>query len=480
MAKQRVTKSVIKTPAQAPTVQVVSDPLVGYVPAVTDGGIIAGWRSLPAYIDDAERDFGTDLYDRMVNDPVVASVIGGLRRLTMSDGYQIVSGLPKLPKDADAETVALFDECAEVAEFCREAVDGLERTDRDFYLTLDDMMEAVSHGHRMAEVTWRLDDSGKHKGLYTLDSVAVKPRANYRFVVDERLRVLGFMSVLPGGAGVLRSGYLTPAASDNILPRDRAFLLTVGARHGDPRGRSLLRAAYNPWKRRQIMDPEEVKFVAQFAGGMITVVAGTMTEYNVKLPDGTESKLSSTEYLAQIASALGNGGVAAFPEGTEVTVHYPGAGSGDSFKVAFDRAAREIHMAVVTTARAFLEAEKNSKADADKAENVLDAVVSFYRRIPSRAVSRQVLYPLVAANWGTEKARRCCPLCAMSSVMPANFVEESGAVAALLDKTPVEMHPQLFERLGLEYVPGETPGQGQRRRASEKDGGDGEDQEHGT
>lgn len=476
MAKPRVTKSTIKTPAQAPPVQVLSDPLIGYVPGVTDNPLIAGWRALPQSIDDAERDFGLDIYDRMVNDPIVASVIGGLRRLVMSDGHKVVSALPKLPKDADAETRALYDECAEVTEFCNEAVDGLERTDRDFYLTLDDMLEALSHGHRMAEVTWRLEDAGKFGGKYTLDGVRTKPRKNFSFVVDEGNRVLGAMTVLAGGMGVLRSGLLGQLAPrDNVLPRDRMFLVTIGARNGDPRGRSLLRSAYNPWKRRQIMDPEEVKFVAQFAGGMITVIAGTQTEYNVNLPDGTSKKLQASEYLAQVASSLGNGGVAAFPPDTTVTVHYPGAGSGESFKIAFARAAREIHMAVATTARAFLEAEKNSKADADKAENVLDAIVGYYRRIVSRGVSRQVFYPLIAANWGTDKARRCTPLCAMSSVMPQNFVEESGAVAQLLDKVPRAMHPQLLEKLGLEYIEDEDP-EDEGKRADEKDDDEDEQQ----
>ena len=36
-------------------------------------------RALPRYVDDAERDFGTDLYDRMLRDPMVAAAIDTLK-----------------------------------------------------------------------------------------------------------------------------------------------------------------------------------------------------------------------------------------------------------------------------------------------------------------------------------------------------------------------------------------------------------------
>lgn len=478
MAKQLTSKT--RVPSKAVDVKVVARPDLQYIPGVSESALIAGWRGLPQSIDDAEAQFGKDIYDRMLNDPVVAAVIGGLRRLVLSEGFEVRSAFPKLPRNPTAEETKLFDECAEIRDMVQDAVDNLEEDDRDFLLTLDDMLEALTHGNRLAEVTWRMQDAGKYVGKYTLEGVRTKPRQNFLYVVNEAMRLLGAMSVQAGGGSALRTGlFMQPAPTDNIVPKDRLFVLSVGARNGDPRGRSLLRPAYNPWKRRQIMDPEAVKFIAQFAGGMITATVADNSQVDVTLPDGTVTKLKSTEYVAQLLSSLGNSGVAAFPTDTTITVHYPQGSSANAFKVEFDRAAIEIHSAVIVTARAFMESSRNSQADAGQAQDTADAVVRFYRLLAGGGVRRQVFRNLVAANYGSERARYQTPVCAMQAAAFPDFKDEAPAVAQLLEKIPVAMHPQVVEdRLGLKWVDGPTPAELAQQSAQDaKDDNPGKDQD---
>jgi len=444
-------------PAKATPVNLISDVTVGYIPGVTESPLVAGYRGLPQSIDDAERDFGLDIYDRMCNDPVVAAVINGLKRLCLADGFAIQSACPDLADGADSAQKKIFDECAEICGFITETVDNLDETDRDLLVTLDEMLDSFSHGNRLSEVTWQYCEYGNWKGKLILEGIRPKPRQNFLYVVDESARLLGAMAKLSGGYGALRTGLIgTPATRDNILPKDRLFLMTVNPKNGDPRGRSLLRPAYNPWKRRQIVDPEEVKYLVQFGGGMITAECGSdSSEYEVTLPDGTTRKLKNTEFVTQILSQMGgNGGVGAFPEGTKITVHTGGASGSNAFKFAFDRAAREIVMAVMTTARAIMEAEKSSEKDTNAALDIVKAIVGYWRTVLASAVRRQVFRPLIAANFGDDRARTQAPFINFTAGSVPDFASNASAVSSLISVAPESMHSQIYEKAGIVYKPG--------------------------
>ena len=48
---------------------------------------------LPPFIDDAERDFGLDIYTRMLNDPAVGSALDAIKIAILGDGISIINPL---------------------------------------------------------------------------------------------------------------------------------------------------------------------------------------------------------------------------------------------------------------------------------------------------------------------------------------------------------------------------------------------------
>lgn len=64
-------------------------------------------RSLPHHIDDATRDFGDDLYDRMMTDPQVSSGIRLLKEETMASGIRLEPAVQKEQMDRDLDDMPI-------------------------------------------------------------------------------------------------------------------------------------------------------------------------------------------------------------------------------------------------------------------------------------------------------------------------------------------------------------------------------------
>jgi len=410
---------------------VVTDIAGSYIGSSAQYGFIQVDRALPQTIDDAERDFGDDIYDRMANDAVLGGAEAYLKVLVLSVDLNVSPAIEEpRPHEARARH-AEFAKAKQAADFCRAFLDRLAQTDRPIRKVLWEMLDAVRKGHRLAEIDAEVASDGILKGKLVPKSIRPKPRHNYAFVLDEYNSFRGVIAVVPGVSIALRNGIVYGLEEiPNAIAPSKLMVLTFGGKDGDPRGQSWFRRAYDPWYRKQIVKPESVKTAVQFGGGMITAIAPEdINQVNVQDPI-TGKTVHIQAAIQSILQQLSNGGTATFPGGTKLEVHRPDS-DGSYFEDFFDRCDREMVTTFLLSGRAMLEARHGSKADSGASQDVIDDLVQFVRHEICELIQLRLFRPFVEINFGTDFAERYTPKATMLKMSRPDFAANATAVAAL-------------------------------------------------
>lgn len=401
------------------------------------------FQSLPPYVDDVERDFGADIYDRMMNDAAVGSSIQALKTEALSAGVRFLCPIdrPSVAKP-DPEKQKVYDRAEEIRGAVEHMMDRLQQPIEDI---LEEMLDCLAYGHKLAEQTYEPRD-----GLMALTKLRVKPRAAYGLVVDQWMNVQGCM------AGRVSQ---TVVNETDIVPRSKFWLLSGGTKDGDPRGRSMLRAAYNPWYLKMQCWPMYLKHLAQFgtpsiwaelpeSAGNAEVLAadGTVTLD----AQGNPAQITAAEALLSKLINFANGTAIAVENGTKLN-KLEINGDGGAYIRAIDLFDRQITRAVLIAIRTVMESEHGSKADSGTAENVVGKVAQWIRRRVEIGIFRDVLKPLVRMNWGDEAAEEMCPVLALSDIGQEDQIEFANAVANLARASYLHdsQKPGIDAKLGL-------------------------------
>jgi hypothetical protein len=220
-------------------------------------------EALPFYIDDATKDFGDDLYERMLNDAQVYSCVEILKLNVLGEGYTLQpavekptanpSQTPGGAKNYGRQARLDYDLAKEVADFCQDNLDGLYHTGgKPFEAFLYEMMEALALGNKVAEKVYRDEDdaaapyprlNARTRGrAVMLDRLKVKPRRCVRFVVNAFRDVVALTAVVPGRYdSLIPYGFYgaDPSKSPANLPRDKFVIFTYNPKDNDPRGHAL-------------------------------------------------------------------------------------------------------------------------------------------------------------------------------------------------------------------------------------------------
>jgi hypothetical protein len=394
-------------------------------------------RALPWAIDDLTRDFGDDIYDKMLLDPQVNACLGTLKTAILSDGVAIT------PAIIDAE-VPGYKRATTIADFIRA---DIARLTPSIDITLWSLLDAMAYGAKVAEQTYRLEGDRLH-----LASIKVKPRNVTAFVVDSYMNILGLLAAMPDVAATpITYGTLLPDPQSlpNFLPRDKFVIYSSWPKDSDPRGTSILRPAYRPWWDKQQMKPEYLKYLTQFASAS---VIATAPEANV--PFTTDASADAPPNIVQqIAAALEgfrNGTFVVLPNGaTAKPIEV--AGEGVPFMHAFDRFDREISTAILHQTLATQESRHETRAAAEVHQDILALLVRMGKRTVAQVLKHDVFYPLVKYNWGEENARRFTPDANLSVVEAEDLSPRMNAIAQLADKGLIfpSQLPELFADLDL-------------------------------
>src|SRR5262245_14849722 len=406
-------------------------------------------HALPHPFDDLTEDWGVDIYAEMLLDPQVESCITILKASILEDGLQLA---PAIQDQEDRQ----YQQAVEIRD---QAVRMLERLTTPLDDVLWSMLDALSFGNKVAEIVSELQDvDGKQ--FAQIVAIKPKPREVILFVVDAYLNLLGFLGAKPGQATpAIGGGMLLFPESTVILPRDKFAVLTIRPVDGDPRGTSLLRAAYEPWWRKRQLDPEHLKYLSQFAVPSLWATPpdddpATAETDDLGNPDPAadpdEEPLTPADELLALLLAFRNATALVVAPGTEIhTIEMQG--DGEPFLKATGRCDQQITKAILTQSLATEAGEHQARAASETHQDVLDTLVRQLKRAVVRMMSEDVLRPWVERNYGAPSADLLTPILTLGTTERADQPQMMTAVAGLMRANyfhPSQM-PAVDELLGL-------------------------------
>lgn len=417
-------------------------------------------RSLPFYIDELSAAFGDDIWDRMALDPTVASSSLVLILGALGQGLQLTPAA----KAGDAQ----FELAAELAAFVQANLNGMSSQPHRWLVQL---AEGIKCGNKIAEKTYRESEPGEldqfpeltKRTLGTallLGAMKVKPRHSYAFVVDIYQNLVGLVGLQPGkGIAVLAQTLITPSmVKENLLPREKFCVFTHLPMDEDPRGRSCIRPAYNPWFAKQQCYGEYLKYLAQFGtpgvvgetppGSVAQPLRNQDGSYVIG-PDGRPVTVDPEARLVKILENYRGGACIGVPAGTNVK-SFEARGDGSVFLKAFQYFDNEVSKAILGQTLATGEGVHDSRAAASVHQDILGLFVSHLKREIEAMVQDDVIRELIRINYG-EDLLPLAPRASLGDVTPQDLAALMASVAQLQSSGYLEdsQKPELDARMGL-------------------------------
>jgi hypothetical protein len=475
-----------------------ADPKTEYVASqgLTQSSAFA--ESLPAHIDSIQGEFGADIYERMYRgDGHVAGEVNALfgsalsgdvilecavenpgdpkkKALSLPGPIDPMTGKPTKPARPEPEPDASekakqtdYDNAEEARRFCQHALANL---DGDLSATLRDMARAIYLGHRVAEIVYRAGDytdeeTGETRPALLLDRLKVKKRYSFAFVVDNRRNVLGLVATIAGRVTtILQPTLIDLTGAENLLPREKFAVMTWRPEDSDPRGTSLLRAAYNAWWLKHATMKEQFRFLCNVAGGPTW---GTTAEGASNAEDGTTPE----QAMATTSATIKNGSSVAYPFGSTLQPVYDMRGAtGDAFTSAEDFYNSEITKAIVSAALATNDSQHQTKSATGTQKDIVDLIGEEIEKGIAGMIRGDILRPLLKLNYG-EAWEKYTPKVSLSQAEEADMGPVADALAKLkaggiLQKAQLPWAWSLVgapvietEEMDAEPVPPMAPGQ---------------------
>lgn len=373
-----------------------------------------GLASLPESIDDLTRAIGYRAYDAMLQTPEVASsvrtlILGTMAGdLTLTPTFDVEPGQKGLDRDQRR--------ARDGVDFCQRLMDRVE----GFRAVIQQLLACVHRGNKLGEMVGREETDGPDKGRLVLDRIKVKRSQAWQFIIDDTYEVQGIL-------------YRDRNGTLGRLPREKCMWFTFMPEDGDPRGVSILRAAFAAWNLLTKLYPQYYKYLRTFA---VPSLVGELAEGDVadRLVDG--KLLSAQQYFKWILERFQNGAVVIIPNGARVIPIFA-QGEGQAFLNAMEFLGRQIIFAILMQTRATKEAQNGSKADSETSTDILDLLVAYVREMAGEAIRNQCFKRFMALNFGDEFAHRYTPYVYFGSGAPADFVARANALATLVSSGAV-------------------------------------------
>lgn len=443
------------------------------------GGVLSavgnGARTLSSEVDDVMREVSPKVYEQMLTDPEIAKCINILKISTLGDGVTLVPAIP------EAETG--HDEAVIIADFCETAIKGLENPLRD---TLEQMMDAMIYGHKIAEITYKNTAINGYIGDFLVpDKIKVKARDVAKFVVDNKMNIIGlvgridqgnykdnlFPTPTPDGTpeslipknqkgSVLRLvGSQTGTGGEPlkitvgndgralingrpVLPREKFLVLTMRGRDEDPRGTSILRPAFNSWHLKTQIWPEYLRYLLMCAipllvgytpddnagGGQKELLRGTDGN-PVRDSEGRFVEANPVEALRDALLQARNATTLALKGGSKVQ-EIGAQGAGTPFFKAIEIFDRQMEAGVLLQTLASSEGIHQNRAAAQTHMTILDQLVWWLKGVVADMLVSDLLRPLIRYNFGDD-ALELVPQVSLGDTERRDFATDSAAVAVL-------------------------------------------------
>jgi hypothetical protein len=428
------------TPTQAlGTVQPMKvDPTREYV----SGGSLFNFakaRALSNVFDELTQKVDGDIYDKMMNDPEVASSIWLLKNSTLADGVQI------LPSIAD-EKADGYAKAKEIADFCETNLKNLQRP---LLKTLEMMLDALVWGNKVAEQVYERG-TGKMKGKLVLKALKVKERRSLAFVVDPFKTVLGFVYAAPNSASIVNS--MSYPDGSTILPREKFAVLSFREKDEDPRGNSWLRPSYNGYNLKQLNWPQYLTFLLRCAvPGLIGVAAENAPDEILRDANGAAVLDSANQPITITAVQALLNALIQFANNIAVTVPH-GAdvkplevkSNGEAFDKAIEIFNKEITKGILYQTLATSDATHQTKSSTEEQMGIVELIAWYLKGSVAQMIQSDILKPLVRYNYGDEAADEFLPTASLGDASRKDWEKAGDVVDKLLSNEELSPSQKQF------------------------------------
>lgn len=410
-------------------------------------------RALPASIDDITRDFGADIYERMMNDPQVSSVVDILRMSALDEGIKLA--IPDDVPDEEADK----EEAQRILDFCQHCLDNLRHPLME---VLYELTEGVYLGHKVAEQIYEVKTVTPEAGpQLPLVDLKCKPRASTAFVVDDKNNEVGLLN-LKGNRSIYGVQVIAPTDNageiQDLIPRAKFAVFTYMPRNNDPRGTSILRAVYTQWWMKQQLQPEYLAYLSVYAQPSVKGIMAEGTPEFVEERDTTTGQptgnmIRPSDRMAESLAAIRNGGYMVLPYGADAEFLQV-QGEGEVFTQAFNWFDKQIAKGVTKQTLATEEAEHMARAASTTHQDVLAMPVDRITATVHYTLREDVLRPLVLYNYGEEASRKYTPQVVSAAVEKQDLGTASQAYAVLRKEGLLhdDQRPHVWNELGLPPV----------------------------
>lgn len=410
-------------------------------------GSIQRIRALPPWIDELERDFGLDIYDRMMDEPTVNSSVGILTSAALGHEMELSPS-----RDDDHPE---YEDAVKMRDFVEENICRLE--DTDFIPYLYEMSSgAFAHGFQCSEVVYELEDSKSVPNggpKYMWDKLKPKAQTQTSFVVDPYDNVVGYLHgrnnfaapwqlPLPDGQGNI----------PNFLPREKVPTFTYMMNRSDPRGRSGLRPAYHAWWMLQEAYDNARKFMRLFGVPPIWSTLPPNAVDQIKDSE-TGEVLAKPKNAAQTQNdrlkAIRSGGIITLGYQAVVNTLEPTSDGAFILNLITRQEAR------IIKAITFQELATNAAPGATRAtssihQDMFGIRVALLRFRTIAFVLNKLIIPLIDLNFG-EEYRSLAPKISFGSVELNDLPSVGIMIARLLAAGAIKKDqlPEIYEMLNL-------------------------------
>lgn len=395
-------------------------------------------------IDAVERRLDQDLIDRLRLDGEIESNVSILADSVFSDGIEIASAVAD---EEDAE----FNEAAEIAEFMRKAIE----TARPIAKTAREMFKgAFYNGVKVAEIVLKYRNDSRVDGKLVLDRINPKPNTATAFVTDKFYNVLGLV-------GAKRAGDVAPSGSialtsDEIIPRDKFFILDFEQEDNDPRSLSQVRAVVEDYcdkmlTRKQWREWRRTSAIPKKLG----ITAPNAKEVELRNADGSKAtengipkKISAEKALMLSMEGLANNSAITVPNGADVK-QLEVNGTGVQFERSIRSSNLSIRKVILGDSLATGEADKDARAARESSKDVIDMRKQFLRSTVADAIERDIFRLLTVLNFGEDKAH-LTPKCFLGDTEANDWATDVQAASRAGYKFAPRHLRQLDTQFGLE------------------------------
>lgn len=398
---------------------------------------------LSSISDDLQIEVGYRVYEKMMADAKVSKCVNVLKTGIVGDGIELLSPL----SDTDPE----YPISAKIEEFCTYNLTNLQKAFREIVW---EMLDALVFGHKVAEITYKLQKYKDGKTYMILSSIKPKPFGTTNFVVDPYFNLLGLIpsNIFAGKYKSSNNLYLDSFKLDNsfayvdidgrktrFLNRDKFFVLSVNSKDNDPRGHSILRSAYTPWNIKNKVHCEYLRYLNTSASPLLVGFTSEESYKDdividnegkpVKDASGKPIRVNPIQSFRDALVQAKNSGVLAARAGSQIEA-IGGDGAGIAFYKAIEVYDEQIEMSILLQTLATSESRFQTRSASETHAGTLELVINHYKLLVADAITEDILKPLIEYNFGKEYFKYI-PKVSLGDTQRRDFSLDAAAISGL-------------------------------------------------